>query len=143
MFEREIFASTNTVWHALTDIFELRAWWAMPVVELDVSKGGQIELSYVKSPREDYFTFDKIETGKLIEGTWRFNWSDAQIKEKTILKAGDGLVSVQCEQQGFGSFGEDTGFRFAWHKREVQARVKRLQKWCENRIPANMATMPV
>ncbi len=74
MFEREIFTSAAHVWRALTDIYELRAWWAMPVVELDVSTGGMIELSYVKSDRKDFFTIEKLKTGVKIEGTWRFNW---------------------------------------------------------------------
>ncbi len=54
-----------------------------------------------------------------------------------------GHIRVTIEQGEFPSFGDEAVSIFGHHKIETRARLARLQQWLEQRIPANLARMPL
>ncbi|MCA8937914.1 MAG: SRPBCC domain-containing protein [Planctomycetes bacterium] len=141
--EREMRADLPTVWRALTDLLELRAWWAMPVLEYKPDIGGGFELRYIGRDRVDRFTYTTWDENWRIGGRWDYNWMDGGVDELVSLtEIGEG-VRVGIEHSNFESFGKDAAKIFGYHKSETRARLERLQAWVEQRMPANLAQMPV
>jgi uncharacterized protein YndB with AHSA1/START domain len=141
--EREIASSESIIWHALTDLHELRAWWGMPIVELNGGVGGRYDVHYVGRSRIDRFVYTTWLENWKIGGTWLYNWLEGSVQEMiTIVRAGEG-ARVTIEQSGFESFDKHAARLFGYHKIESSGRLERLQAWCEKGVPANMAQMPV
>ncbi|MCZ7605400.1 MAG: SRPBCC domain-containing protein [Planctomycetota bacterium] len=141
--EREVRADLPSVWRALTDLHELRAWWAVPVVNHKLDVGGGFELRYVGRDRKDKFTYTTWDQNWRIGGRWEYSWLSGAVEEMLIVVKTDEGVRVSIEHSNFESFGPDAGRIFGYHKSETRARLERLQAWVEERIPANLAQMPV
>lgn len=141
--EREINAPIEAVWRALTDTLELRAWWGMPVCEHQLDVGGGFELRYIGRDRTDKFQYTTWDQHWRIGGVWSYTWLVGQVNELIVMTGAGSGVRVGIEHSGFESFAADTRKLFGWYKIESASRLKRLQDWCERRIPANLAQMPV
>jgi uncharacterized protein YndB with AHSA1/START domain len=141
--EREMRADMAAVWLALTDLHELRAWWAVPVVGHKLDVGGGFELRYVGRDRVDKFVYTTWDEHWRIGGRWTYNWLAGAVDEMLSVAEIDGGVRVTIEHTGFESFGGAAAQIFGYHKSETRARLERLQQWVEARVPANMAQMPV
>ncbi|MBK8205766.1 MAG: SRPBCC domain-containing protein [Planctomycetes bacterium] len=141
--EREIACDEQTAWRALTDVYELRAWWGQPVCEHKQDVGGGYELRYVGRDRVDTFEYATWDANWRIGGSWQFNWLTGSVQEMVVIVCSERGVRVSIEQTGFESFGQDAARIFGYHKTESNGRLERLQHWCERRLPANMAQMPL
>lgn len=141
--EREIAAPVDTVWRALTDTHELRAWWGMPVCEHEPDVGGGFELRYIGRDRTDKFRYTTWDHQWRVGGLWSYTWLPGVVNEMLVMTPVDKCVRVGLEHTGFESFGPETRKLFGYFKIESGARLRRLQDWCERRIPATMAQMPV
>ena len=138
--EREIDADVNSVWRALVDVHELRAWWGRPVSNFEPDVGGGFKLRYVGSPRVDTFEFTVWDDRWRIGGEWRYNSLEGFVDEMLCLVSHNGKTRVSIEQGNFKSFNKDQQRIFGYHKSELRHRLERLQEWCEKRIPATMAS---
>ncbi|MCA8913376.1 MAG: SRPBCC domain-containing protein [Planctomycetes bacterium] len=141
--EREMRADLPTVWRALTDVHELRAWWAMPVCDFKPDVGGGFELRYIGRDRRDKFVWTTWDVNWRTGGFWEYNWLAGRVDELLSLNEIEDGVRVGIEHTGFESFGADAAKIFGYHKSETRARLERLQQWVEQRMPANLAQMPV
>lgn len=141
--EREMRADLPTVWKAVTDVLELRAWWAMPVVHFTPDVGGGFELRYVGRDRVDRFKYTTWDLNWRTGGRWTYNWLKGSVDELLSLTEIENGVRVGIEHSGFETFGAGAAKIFGYHKSETRARLERLQQWVEQRVPANMAQMPV
>lgn len=141
--EREMKADVAAVWRALTDLHELRAWWAVPIVDFRSDLGGGFKLRFIGRDREDAFKYSTWDTNWRIGGKWTYNWLEGAVEEMlSIVDTTEG-VRVTIEHTNFDSFGADASKIFGYHKSETRSRLERLQQWVEQRIPANLAQMPV
>lgn len=141
--ERDIRGEPSSVWRALTDVHELRAWWGVPVCRYTPGVGGGFELCYMGRRRVDLFVFNAWDAGWRVGGQWRYDRTDGEIDETISLKTTDDYVVVTLEQSGFQTFGDESVRIFGRRKTDNYARLERLRDWIEQRIPANLARMPV
>jgi uncharacterized protein YndB with AHSA1/START domain len=141
--EREMSAEIPAIWRALTDVHELRAWWAVPVVDFKQDVGGGFKLRYIGRDRCDNFEYTTWDTNWRVGGRWTYNWLTGSVEEMISLVDTAEGVRVTIEHTKFDSFGGDALKIFGYHKSETRARLERLQRWVEQKIPANMAQMPV
>lgn len=141
--ECEIRADMETVWRALTDLHELRAWWAVPVISHKQDVGGGFELRYVGRDRVDTFVYTTWDKDWRIGGRWSYSWLEGEVAEMLILTEIEGGVRVTIEHTNFESFGADQQRIFGYHKSETRARLERLKAWAEVRLPATQAQIPV
>lgn len=142
-FEREMQCDIPSVWRALTDLHELRAWWGMPVCDHAPDVGGGFELRYIGRDRKDKFVYTTWDVEWRLGGHWTYNWLEGRVEEMVSLKATGRGVRVTVEHSEFRSYGDDATRIFGYHKVETRSRLMRLQEWCEERIPANLAKMPL
>lgn len=141
--EREMRGDMATLWRALTDLHELRAWWAVPIIGHKIDVGGGFELRYVGRDRVDKFTYTTWDELWRIGGRWSYSWLRGTVDEMISLTRIDNGVRVTVEQTNFETFRADALKIFGYHKSETAARLERLQAWLEQRIPANMGQIPV
>lgn len=141
--EREMRGDMAALWRALTDLHEMRAWWAVPVVGHKPDVGGGFELRYVGRDRVDRFEYTTWDELWRIGGRWTYNWLSGTVEEMLSLTQIESGVRVTIEQTGFETFGPDTQRIFGYHKSETKSRLERLQAWLEQRMPANMGQMPL
>jgi uncharacterized protein YndB with AHSA1/START domain len=141
--EREMRGDMATLWRALTDLHELRAWWAVPIIGHKVDVGGGFELRYVGRDRVDRFKYTTWDEGWRIGGRWSYSWLGGEVDEMISLTQIDNGVRVTVEQTNFETFRGDALKIFGYHKTETGARLERLQAWLEQRVPANMGQIPV
>lgn len=141
--EREIACDEQAAWRALTDMYEMRAWWGMPVCDHKPDVGGGFELRYIGRDRVDHFEYSTWDENWRVGGTWAYNWLRGTVQELVIITPFEHGVRVAIEQTNFESFGANASRIFGYHKIEAASRLERLQAWCERRMPANLAQMPV
>ena len=141
--ETEIRADMAAVWQALTDLHELRAWWAVPVVKHTPDVAGGFELRYVGRDRVDTFVYTTWDQDWRIGGRWSYSWLDGEVAEMLSLTEIEGGVRVTIEHTNFETFGPDQKRIFGYHKSETRARLERLKAWAEVRLPATLAQIPV
>jgi hypothetical protein len=132
-----------TLRRALTDLHELRAWWAVPIIGHKTDIGGGFELRYVGRERVDKFEYTTWDEMWRIGGRWSYSWLRGDVSEMISLTKIDEGVRVTIEQTSFESFRADALKIFGYHKTETSARLERLQAWLEQRVPANMGQIPL
>lgn len=136
--EREIRAPLSDVWQALTDVFELRAWWGVPVVELKPDVGGFMEVRKVSESVGDVLSFSIWDNQWRIGGKWMLN-SGGSYHELVCVVEIAGGVRVSVEHSELDTPAGQQVRLFGALKSNARQRLERLQRWCEQHIPANLA----